>query len=252
MYAKMWFQVVALFIASSASALAQDAPVVETVPESRVTFERQQFTVSRWHGRVTIDGHRSYRPLLEHETHLQLISYFDGVAFNSDRDFRRWAEKLIGTRTYTYDIVVEEQPDGTQTRQPLVLLDADKRAHLEAPWQQWLADQAMSEETPSFTYTPSSTSTTAALQSIADAGWSAANSLAVASGATKLWEVQLIKSNNAGVFAGVGGVGLDSSSAASDSEYVTAYGRDSRAAAASAVAQYPGYSIGTVRRLAGY
>lgn len=138
-----------LILAASWPIYAQEIPI-ETEelgpPQSPhleiVGFERQRFTVQRVRGKVFIDTVESADDVVERDTlEMQLIRAFDGLAFSDTREFRSWVKQLRGKRTYTFDNVFLNQPDGTIVTTPLVLLPPQQRAIADVQWQAWLAQQ---------------------------------------------------------------------------------------------------------------
>lgn len=261
--------------------------------ESSVSFLRHQFTVSRQNGKILFDGTEIPKHFLETKSkEVKLIEIFDGLNFPSDRQFLQWARKLKGTRTYTYDEVIRVTEDGSTSTQPLVFYDKEQRSELDSKWHVWLdmrqadLEQAnrlrLAQEQESKRYQQQAhlqELQTKAKQAQAAAAEKSAQSLAVISGATSLWEVELVP---AGSFGGcstcssyLGGFGYGTQThgvafvangggltstfggnynfgGGSNSLYVKAYGRTSQAASDQAVQYNPGYRVGTIRKLAGY
>jgi hypothetical protein len=59
--------------------------------QSRVSFERRQFTVGRSKGKIYFDGTEAPRQLTENKSkELRLIEIFDGQHFDSDKSFHQW------------------------------------------------------------------------------------------------------------------------------------------------------------------
>lgn len=260
--------------------------------DTSVAFERRQFTVSRYQGRILFDGSEALRPILENKSkELRLIEIFDGQQFASDRAFNQWAHKLKGTRTYTYDEVHRVSPDGSKLSQPLVFFDKDQRIDLDLKWHAWLNErQAEIEKANQIRIVQEQEARRyqqiadlqelqiQALSAQAQAAQRSADSLAVISGATSLWEVELVPAvsysfcatclptfggnyygsqnaslsllaNGGGVISSFGG---SLSHIGSTSIYVSAYGRTSQIASDYALNSRPGYRVGSVRKLAGY
>lgn len=121
---------------------AIDLPVPSNISSEILGFERRRFTVQREHGRVLIDGVEAPSDVVERGTkEVRLIEYFDGVHFDSSRDFRNLAKKLRGTRTYTYDVVFLRDANLNEQTIPLVLLPKEQRLNAEVDWRQWLAQE---------------------------------------------------------------------------------------------------------------
>lgn len=230
-----------------------------------VRFERYQFAVARERGHVYLDGGVTKHPISEQPKLLSLIETFDHVKFNTDHDFFAWARELRGTRTYTYDNVIFSDAQGLVTTKPLVLLPSDERSRVEPAWQAWLAQrdaeqqrvkqQQIAYETEQALYNAQQS----ALDKLVAANESAARSLAVASGETSVWEVEVVDSFESSNYltnyfpGGIDfNVGSGFGSTAGNPKYIRAYGRSSSEAANQALATSPGYQIGSVRRIAGY
>jgi hypothetical protein len=257
-----------------------------------VSFERRQFTISRHHGKIFFDGTEAPRQIVENKSkEVRLIEIFDGLNFSSDKQFDQWARKLRGTRTYTFDEVTLVAANGSTVTQPLVFFDRDQRADLDTKWHAWLTKRQAEMEEANRVKRAQEQETkqyeelgrlrelqTRTLQAQTDAAEKSARSLAVISGETSLWEVELVPvgsfggctscSDNLGVFlqgtssAGVSlfanGGNLASSFGTSfnirshtNSIYVKAYGRTSQVASDEAVHSNPGYRAASIRKLAG-
>ena len=214
-----------------------NAQTVET-RSADVRFERHQFAVARHRGHVYLDGRVTKRPIGEQPELVSLIETFDQVKFNSDRDFFDRGSKLRSTRTYTYDDVLFSDDQGKLTKTPLVLLPGDERSRVEPAWQAWLAQreaeqqeykqQRIAYETEQAFFKKQQE----ALARLVEANEAAARSLAVASGETSLWEVEVVK----------GHVSIN----------YQAYGRSSDEAARQVLGNNPGFQLGSIRRIAGY
>lgn len=261
--------------------------------ESSVSFLRHQFTVSRQNGKILLDGTEIPKHFVQTKSkEVKLIEIFDGLIFPSDRQFFQWARKLKGTRTYTYDEVIRVTEDGSTNSQPLVFFDKDQRSDLDTKWHVWLdmgqaeLEQAnrlrLAQEQEAKRYQQQAhlqELQTQALQAQVAAAEKSGQSLAVISGATSLWEVELVPAGSSGGcsdcspnFSGIvygtqtygislvaNGGSLTSTfggnynfSGGSNSLYVKAYGRTSQAASDQAVQYNPGYRVGTIRKLAGF
>lgn len=253
------------------SRLVADPPIrdLETPnAELSVSFQRLQFTVSRQRGKIFFDGREvSGSVLATKPKEVRLIETLDGLRFPSDKEFTAWVQKLRGARTYTYDEVTQAAADGSKIVQPLVFFAAKERVELDPKWHEWLdtrqvssedsqrvSQQAHQQETPAPT-----------LSALVAAGERSADSLAVLSGATSLWEVELVPTGSWGVsssnslrfqtlFEGTqyASDSFLANSGSSSSLYVRAYGRTSQVATAQALNSNPGYRVGSIRKLAGY
>jgi hypothetical protein len=257
--------------------------------EPSVSFQRLQFTVSRNHGKVYIDGVEVSKNILDTKSkQVRLIETFDGLHFGTDRQFLSWAHKLRSTRTYTYDEVTQGNGDGSSITQPLVFFDKDQRSDLDVKWQAWLdkrkadierANQMrLAQEQEAKHYQLQDLQTKALLAQTAAAEKSA-DSLAVISGATSLWEVELVpvgsssgcatcpssygsalfETQSSGTSLTYNGFTLTSTfgsrfnhGSGSNTIFVKAYGRTSQVAGDQAVQEHPGYRVASIRRLAGY
>ncbi len=263
--------------------------------EPIVKFQRHQFSVSRQNGKILIDGKVVANHFHQKSSkEIALIQEFDNVSFSTDKEFNDWARKLRSTRTYTYDEVTQVDSDGKSTTKPLVLFDLEHRKELDPKWQTWLDKRQaeieesnrgrLAQEREARTYQLQAQLQqlqTQALNAQVAAAERSAASLAVISGETSLWEVELVPGGQVGSCSscssgyssfpyGFGyetsGVSLSSygrgNFAASFGNYSTygqsgsfsvkSYGRTSLIASENAVSSYPGYRVGTIRKLAGY
>lgn len=269
-------------------------PSMSPSTSESVSFERKQFTVNRHKGKVFIDGAELHRFFPDNKSkEVRLIEVFDGLSFSTDRQFQEWAQKLRGTRTYTYDEVTRMETDGSRVTKPLVFFEREQRIELDKLWNAWLDErQAQWEETQRVRalqeeeakqYQQATHLLELQSKGIAAqvaAAERSADSLVVISGATSLWEVELIPAGSSegsyfspqslGVFSVgtqstgislfVGGGGQKSSTfgttyqwgSVSNSLTVRAYGRTSQIASDSALHSNPGYRVASIRKLAGY
>jgi hypothetical protein len=276
--------------------LKADEPIQETsshLEETSVSFERRQFTVSRHKGMILFDGAEAPRQILANKSkEVRLIETFDGLQFASDKAFIQWAHKLKGIRTYTYDEVSRISRDGTNVTQPLVFFDKEQRNELDLRWHAWLDERqaeiekanrirlAQEQEAKRYQQLSNLQELQAqALSAQAAAAERSAESLAVISGATSLWEVELVPTGNSsfctscapnfgGLYYGSQTTGLSflangnsltstfgsnfNYSNGSKSIYVSAYGRTSQIASDYALNSRQGYRVGSIRKLAGY
>lgn len=240
----------------------------QPVAQTSVSFHRLQFTVSRQRGKILFDGREvSGSVLAAKSKEVRLIETFDGLRFLSDKEFVAWVHKLRGTRTYTYDEVTQVAADGSTTVQPLVFFEAKERIDLDPKWHDWLdSRQVPPQEDQRALQQPSQQDIPSqAFSALVAAEERSADSLAVLSGATSLWEVELVPTGNQGFSSsdslpfqtlfGGSQFAINAYAGYSDhssSHYVRAYGRTSQLATAQALNSNPGYRIGSVRKLAGY
>ncbi len=180
--------------------------VTSQTPETNVTFERHQFTVNRFRGKIFFDGSEAARPILETKRkEIRLIETFEGLTFASEREFVQWVNKLRGARTYTFDEVTRVTSDGSTVTRPLVFFDNEERSEVDAQWHAWLDKRqaeideanrvrsAQEQEAKRYQQLAHLQELQAqALAAQAAAAERSAESLAVISGATSLWEVELI------------------------------------------------------------
>ncbi len=136
---------------------------------------------------------------------IRLIETFEGLTFASEKEFVQWVNKLRGARTYTFDEVTRVTSDGSTVTRPLVFFDNEERSEVDAQWHAWLdkrqADideanrvrSAQEQEAKRYQQLAHLQELQAqALAAQAAAAERSAESLAVISGATSLWEVELI------------------------------------------------------------
>ncbi len=242
-----------------------------------VRFERNHFTVERYHGMVYFDGVASKHPKTDHALYIDLITAFDGIKLQTDREVLHWVRTLHGKRTYTYDNVIRKDDIGNQTVKPLVLISSEQRLQVDPFWHAWLVAEAESKRVAQqqrIAYELEQSRNAAqqeATNQLVAATQAAANSLAVASGETSLWEIELIPQSSGshygygtqigaesylvghyptGVTASSGGAYFDI--APTNRKYVRAYGRSSDYAWSQALSTNPDYRTGSIRKLAGY
>lgn len=275
--------------ADAQNAASQPA-VAAAEQSSKYSFQRRTFDVRRERGRLYLGKYWYEKPLTDQPVYAKLIETFDGVRFKTDREMKDWARKLRSTRTYTYDVVAETVDGKTKFLGPLVLLPKDKYKLVEPHWRHWrtMEDQMQREriliQQEYELEQARAEAESQRQQQLVDITAASARSLAVISGVTSLWEVELIPpGSQRGLFGfgqvvagqsaiGVGyypqGVFLTSGPMSlsggswfptspypyqnPDSMWVQSYGRDSRAASAAALAKYPGHRVGIVRKLSGF
>lgn len=288
------------FVSAVGHLRAQEAiPTVSSQSdiEPSIAFKRHQFTVSRQNGKIYFDGNvvpSHFRESKNEE--VRLIEIFDDLSFPTDGEFVAWARKLRGARTYTYDEVTQVDSSGTSTTMPLVFCKKDQRAELDINWNAWLDKRQadleaanrlrMAEEKEARIYQQQAQLQQLQTQAIfaqAAAAKQSADSLAVISGETSLWEIELVPAGQFGSCVGgcstgyslfpytygyeTSGVSFNAfgngSFAASIGSnnwygngsgrfYVKSYGRSSDVAGYAATQNNPGYRVGTIRKLAGY
>lgn len=246
----------ALLVVVALAVEARSQPAGEGNPK----FERHQFTVQRIRGMIYVDGFLAPRDIVAGtDQRIDLIEKFDGLDFQSDVEFRRWARTLRGRRTYTYDDVVEVGSDGKTTREALVLLPHNRYAAVKPAWNAWLVERAAKRrgEELERKNTISETRRLEAIQQSIQANDSArqvAESVAVdRRGGSDLWNLYLVpRESNAIVFtSGVSlgfGTNAFQSYGSASGFYTQVTARNSLVASQIAVRLNPGYRIaGAVR-----
>jgi hypothetical protein len=253
-----------IFVSLCLTALAALTSVYAGEPnQDEVQFERREFTISRVRGDVLIDGIKAGKDLVSNQVQeVLLIEAFDGLKFNDDKEFRDWTRHLRGVRTYVFDDVIKHAADGSITRTPLVLLPPEIRATTEPLWQAWIDERARAEQNAKTAYDQQQAENYRLdqLQQSAQAQTeeliAQTRLLAVASGATDLWEIRLTNRNSqswgqasqASLFSAYA-----NSNPCGDSGCITIQvtARDSQSAVDSALDQYKGYQLVSARKLAG-
>lgn len=253
-----------LFVSLSLTVMVALASVHAEEPSlNEVRFERREFTVSRVRGDVLIDGVKADRELVLHQAQqVLLIETFDGLKFNDDKEFRDWARHLRGSRTYVFDDVITHEADGSVVRTPLVLLPPDTRATTEPLWQAWIDERAHAEQVARTAYDQQQAENSRlnqlqqSVQAQTEELVAQTRLLAIASGATDLWEVRL-SNRNSSQWGSVVPVSLSSAYAYSGScldggcVTVQVTARDSNAAITTALKQHTGHHLISARKLAG-
>lgn len=238
-----------------------------------VQFERKQFVVYRKRGAVYIDAKKvGKHPTVDNRMHVDLIEYFDEKSFGRDRDFFDWTRKLRGGRSYVYD-VVKFQDNEEDTEQPLVLIEPELRKKLEPLWQAWVNEQVAKAEKlkrdmeKSQAEARQKMAEKEAADAVAKKVEKAALALAVFSGETSIWEVELqtagagclfssgtqttgtsFTASGSGGFS-VGAGAIDFVYCNSGNLFVKVYAANSDAAMQNALAKNPGYTVAGIRRL---
>ncbi len=166
-------------------------------PQS-VTFSRRTFTIERDRNKIYIDGSLlTKQNLQDFKQPIQLIEYFDQQDLTTYLDLYEWAKSLKSPRVYTYDVVLQSVNGAQKNLGPLVLLDQSKRAAINPLWQKWAAELLASQEKSRREQEAKELEQAKlqALQSsqeaIAESARVTANALAVLSGETILWEIEL-------------------------------------------------------------
>jgi hypothetical protein len=231
---------------------------------SAVRFERHQFTITRKRSLIYIDGQVAKHPLQEQPLLVSLIETFDELDLPTDRDFFNWARRLQGTRTYTYDNAILKDAQGREIATPLVLLPKEEQQRLNQAWTDWLAKREAERvvyQQPKASPVPANPYLQAqqdALQQLVAFSASTANSAAVLSGETSLWEVELLDSVTSAHSIGfyTPGVNFGFGSAfhptTQNHRYLRVYARTSLDASSQAAALNPGHQISSIRRISGF
>lgn len=241
-----------------------DGPVEEAL-RPVIGFERHQFSVERVRGKVLINGEPIDSDVVEsRQREVLLIEEFDHFNFASTRDFRSWAKLLRGARTYTYDNVLTRNVDGSIHSTPLVLLPQQQRDVADPLWEQWIdAKHAMAEaEQREAAAEQAKADHYRTIQEIAQKQVEASERLAAALDSSSRredrWLVYLTQEGSSGVITegtslGFSGGGIQFSTGRflvpRNSFPVRVSALNSQAATTNALAQYPGYTLVSVRRL---
>lgn len=211
------------------------------VPAEVVDFTRREVTLQRRRGKILVND----RPLDSLDPVYQKIAPLIvgeqvGNQVKDEKSLRAWLTHLKGQpQTFTVDGVIVELASGDEYALPFFLFSDADLSVLQPGWESWLvantADEAAYDSRAELSL---ALRTRANQRQQVEAAQLQVAKLqlgmsAVATGVTSLWEVTL--------YPGPGVRGT--------AQWVVVPGRDSRVAQANAVAQYPGYTVGPVRRV---
>lgn len=208
-------------------------------PGHVVDFTRREITLQRRRGKVYVnDRVLDNLPAVYRKVIPLVVGEQTGNQVTDEKSLRNWLVHLKGaSQAFTVDGVVMELGDGDEYALPFFLFAERDRDVLMAGWEDWLAANGQTE-------TGRRAELSLALQARAsESRQTEASQLRIAqlqlgmsavnAGVTSLWEVTLYPGR------GVAGSPV----------WTMAPGRDSRAATQAALAKYPGYTAGPVRRL---
>jgi hypothetical protein len=208
-----------------------------------VDYGRRDVTIQRRRGKIYVND-RLFENLngVQQAVLMRVVSHFENVAIRDKKDLQEWVIKLKAEpRTYTCDGVMLELESGDEYGVPFFLFSEQDLKVLKPGWDRWLAaheakerkDQALAEKERESLY----------LQAEAQAHQRDREQqqkvqevelglLAAAAGVTNIWEVELWPN-----------------SAMGRPRTVVVPGRDSNAAAQSALAKFPDYKIGSIAKV---
>lgn len=173
----------------------------------------------------------------------KVVSEFDDTSVKSVSELRNWGRKLRGKdKTFTVDGVMVQLERGEQVAVPLFLFCDEERTFLEQGWDTWNAKAAKDEEKQQEDFLAQTSAAEYQKSRVAEAQKDQQNQqiqmmqlgmMAVNSGMTNAWQVQLLPRPGVRARATV----------------VVVPATNSREASAKAVAKYPGFVPGAVRQM---
>lgn len=206
------------------------------VPGRVIEFVRREVTFKRRGGKVYVNGKRfDNLPPIYQKVAPMVVAYFEQNSVEDEPSLERWLVHRKGQpQSYSVDGVILELENGDEYAVPFFLFSEEDLAVLQPGWEEWLAaseydtkrDRSLELQSLAAAYQRDSQQK----QQIARLQLGLQ---AVDTGLTSVWEVTLYPG------PGVGG----------PPQWVVVPGRDSRNAQQNALAQYPGYNIGPVRRV---
>lgn len=206
-----------------------------------VDFGRKQVTIQSRRSKIYVnDKAFANLPEIYQQIIPRIVENFEGVAFETSKDFERWVRSLNGKpRTYQCEGVLMEMENGDEYGIPFFLFSDQDLKVLQPGWEQWLAaeeDQERQRRHALYLQSLASNYQQNLAKQIElqnQIGIAQLQMLAVASGAVDLWEVYLQP--------GARGMGYPIA--------VVVAASNSQLAAQEALSRNPGYVVGPIRRL---
>ncbi|QDV78360.1 hypothetical protein K2D_19670 [Planctomycetes bacterium K2D] len=205
-----------------------------------VDYCHKEVSLQRRRGRIYVDDRLlDNLPEVCQRMVPKVVAHFEQLTGDDRRALEAWLMRQKGQpRTFTCEGVVLELENGDEFGVPFFLFSQRDLKVLRPGWEQWLADHDNYDQRQDDAFK---------LQSLAAAyhrdreieghiAITQINLQAVQAGVTSVWEVMLYPQS-----ARVGPPVL-----------VVSYGRNSRDATYAALAQYPDYTAGPVRKVGGY
>ena len=206
------------------------------VPGRLIDYVRREVTFKRRGGKVYVNGKRfDNLPPIYQKIAPMVVANFEKNRVEDEASLERWLVHRKGEpQSYTVDGVILELENGDEYAVPFFLFSEQDLSVLQPGWEDWLAateydtrqDRSFELQSLAAAYQRDSEQR----QQIAQLQLGLQ---AVEVGLTSVWEVTLYPG------PGVGG----------PPQWVVVPGRDSRIAQQNAMAQYPGYNVGPVRRV---
>jgi hypothetical protein len=205
-----------------------------------VDFTQKDLTIQRRRGKIYVND-RLFSNLPEFYQLMipKIVAHFERINQPDQQGFESWAVRQRGQpRTFRLEGVILELENGDEYGIPFFFFSEEDLAILEPGWKQWHVAQEDYDSRNKQAFLLQSLA--AARHRDADVRRQIAlmqlNLQAVQAGLTSLWEVSLYPARGN----------------QNPPLWVVVPGRDSRQATANALAQYPGYVAGPVRRVAGF
>lgn len=210
-----------------------------------VDFARRDVTVQRRRGKLYVND-RPFENLPEIYRRMlpKIVAQFENRPMENDAQFQSWVLSLRGEpRTFTCEGVLFEFPNGDEYGIPFFFFQPEELKDLETYWKQWLAAQESKDKEKAAEdmrqhalYMQSDANATQQYQQqMLEIARLQLQMNAVAAGATSMWEVFL--------YPPQGWMAYPVS--------VVVIARNSDEATQMALAQNPGFTAGSVRKMAG-
>jgi hypothetical protein len=204
-----------------------------------VDYARRDLTIQRRRGRIYVNDRR-FESLPEFYQQLvpKIVADREMLPRADRRSFENWVLQQRGQpRTFQVEGIVVELENGDEYAVPFALLTDDDLKVLKPGWDEWLAAHSSNKyaETEDLGFLLRSLAAARQQDQMVqrEIARMQLKRQAVEAGVTSLWEVTLYPT---GRLAG-------------PPQWVVVAGRDSRQATANALAQFPGYAVGPVRRV---
>lgn len=208
--------------------------------EGRVVgYGRRDVAIQRRRGRIYVNDRLfDNLPEIYQKMIPRIVEHFEGVEFQTDRDFQQWVNQLLGQpRTYSLEGVRLELANGDEYAVPFFFFSDDDLRVLKAGWDEWVAaeNERAQQEQHNFYLESQARAYQRDQQVNREIARMQLDLLAFNAGLVDLWEVYLMP--------GRGGIGFPIS--------VIVPARNSLQATMAALERNPGYVAGPVRKVAG-
>jgi hypothetical protein len=203
---------------------------------SIVDYARKDVTIQRRRGRIYVnDRPFDNLPAIYRTMVPKIVGHFENTTLETDKDLQSWVIAQKGkARTFTCEGVILELENGDEYGVPFFFFSEDDLKVLQPGWERWTAVEKDEQEKEQERFRLESAAKAYQHDRMVqqEIAVMQLQLLAVATGATDLWEVRLLPSR------AVGGPPLS----------VVVPAPDSRSASVLAAQKYPGYAVGPVRK----